>query len=251
MVRRRQFLIATGSTIGGVIVLPTAAWSAWQSSALPAAWPPANLAQNKGKVVSPEEPEDPDTGDSSSAPAPRTLLIYDPAFALACSVATHARRNGGFALALEGDAGALWYRSILPFLQRGTPVPQRDGAGRGTRLGSDFSTDLGSGSGSGSGSGLGSGLGLGSAPDSNLAQRSVGVQGPNDPNSVEPRIAITGLTPHAAFFVLSTLATVAGMRILSNRSAGDRHLVAWHLEFPLDTTPGRPELMHETSPRHT
>jgi hypothetical protein len=217
MVRRRQFLIATGSTIGSAIVLPQAAWSAWRTIAAPAAWPPAattlplgtmpDLAQNKGKAVS---PEDPDTGDCSSAPGPRTLLIYDPAFALACRVATHARRNGGFALALENDAGALWYRSILPFLEQDAHVPRRDGAA--------------------------------------LAQRPGGVQGHGNTDALEQAITITGLTPHAAFFVLSTLAITAGMRISNSRSAGDRHLLAWHLEFRADSPIRPPENPRMNSP---
>jgi hypothetical protein len=217
MVRRRQFLIATGSTIGSAIVLPRAAWSAWRTTAVPAAWPPAattlpvgnmpELAQNKGNAVS---PEDPGTGDCSSGPGPRTLLIYDPAFALACRVATHARRNGGFALALENDAGALWYRSILPFLEQDAHAPPRDRAA--------------------------------------FAQRPGGVQGHGNTDTLEQPIAITGLTPHAAFFVLSTLATTAGMRISNSRSTGDRHLVAWQLEFPADSPTRPPENPRMNSP---
>jgi hypothetical protein len=153
MVRRRQFLLATASAIGGAAVLPQAAWPAWSSPA---------------------------------ATAPRTLLIYDPASGPACAAAvSHARRGGVHALPLEGDPGALWYRSIAPLLEQDTRRPDLD--------------------------------------PGNPAHRAGGLP-----------MTITGLTPHAAFFVLSTLASVMGMRassrLLSHEPSAP-HL-EWKLFFP-------------------
>ncbi|WP_175105856.1 hypothetical protein [Pararobbsia alpina] len=165
-------------------------------SALPVTWPAGDVfdgVQDRGKALSPGEPA---IGESPAAPASRALLIFDPAIALACAVAAQARRNGEFALPLEGDAGTFWYRSILPLLQQDARAPAPGG----------FTPEN-----------LGSG-----AP------------GPHNGDVFEHRIAMTGLTPHAAFFVLSTLAMGAGMGVSSRRLIGaddDPHLVAWHFEL--------------------
>jgi hypothetical protein len=204
MVGRRQFLIATGSAIGGGIALPQAAWSAWRTADMPAALPlpattvpggnPLDVAKDEGEAVSPDAP---DISESPASGAPRTLLIFDPAFPLACTVAAHARHSGRVALPLEGDAGTFWYRSILPHLQQDAQALDRDGV---------------------------------SAEHHNR-----GASEHHNGDTFEHRVAITGLTPHAAFFVLSTLATGAGMHTSSRRLASDRHLVTWHLEFRTTT----------------
>jgi hypothetical protein len=204
MVGRRQFLIVTSSAISAGMTWPWGAQAAWRVAALPCALPPVLPSslplQPMGHTGDIEDGNPPShaAGESRPTPPSPALLIFDPAFALACAVASEARLAGQPTLGLEGDAGTFWYRSVLPLLQSdGMP---------------------------------------------------------------EHRLSLNGLTPHATFFVLSTLATAAGMSV-SNRSMSaplaasgsevraafpdhpalspfatisdnDRHLVAWHIAFP-------------------
>jgi hypothetical protein len=140
MVGRRQFLVVTSSAIGAGIAWPWGAQAAWRVAPVPSVLPSSPLRAAAHAELK----------DGQPAPA---LMIFDPAFALACAVASAARRTGQSTLELEGDVGTFWYRSILPLLQP-TGAPER-------------------------------------------------------------RLTLTGITPHATFFVLSTLATVAGMSVSS------------------------------------
>lgn len=200
------------------MIWPWAAQAAWRVVGLPSVLPPlrlhaAGFGEDRGEKVGDGHPT-PDAIDESR-PSP-ALVIFDPAFELACAVASEAWRIGQPTLRLEGDTGTFWYRSIQPLLQ---------------------SRDI-----------------------------------------PEHQLSLDGLTSHATFFVLSMLATVAGMSVSSRpmsaersstgpvpepgharlaatplaasgsevRSAfpdyrtlppfatindSDRHLVAWHFEF--------------------